>query len=62
MQYNHEDRLQQLQELIRLHGFLAHCMSDSHDSGVLCMCAVVVGGWIINEFGYLYPPEDVIRQ
>ena len=62
MQYNHENRLQQLQELIRSHGFLAHCMSGSHDSGVLCMCAVVVGGWVINEFGNLYPPEDVIRQ
>jgi hypothetical protein len=62
MQYNHEHRLKQVQDLIRSHGFLANCMSDSHSSGVLCMCAVVVSGWVINEYGDLYPPEDVIRQ
>jgi hypothetical protein len=62
MQYNQEDRLHHLQELIRSHGFLAHCMGASHNSGVLCMCAVVVGGWVINEFGDIYPPEDIIRH
>jgi hypothetical protein len=59
MQYNHEHRLEQIKKLICLHGFEAHCMTESHASGALCMCVELVSGWVMNEYGDIYPPEDV---
>jgi hypothetical protein len=58
----HEKHWLELLLLIKEHGFDAHCMSSDHSSGSLKSCAVVLGGYVITEDGFIFPPDCVIRQ
>ena len=48
-----------LKALIKKNGFMAHCMSRNHDSGVLQSCAFILGNYVIAEDGFIYSADDI---